>query len=107
MQHDREAGQTAGDLLEDVEAQGRRHENAVGIAGALLRLELISAVAGADGDGQRVDAGLGDELLDLFGTGVGSICSGNVDLVLNAGQGAELAFDHDAVVMGILDDLAG
>ena len=105
VQDDREARQTAGDLFEDVEAEGRRNENAVGIAGALLRLELISAVAGADGDGQRVDAGLGDEFLDLFRTGVGADCV--ADLVLDAGQGAELAFDDDAVVMGILDDLAG
>ncbi len=29
------------------------------------------------------------------------------DLVLDAGQGAELAFDDDAVVMRIFDDLAG
>ena len=78
MQDDREARHTAGYLFEDVEAEGRRHENAVGIAGALLRLELISAVAGADGDGQRVDAGLGDEFLDLFRTGVGGILRGNI-----------------------------
>ena len=72
MKHDGEAGQTAGDFLQDVEAQRRRDKDAVGIAGALLRLELVSAVAGADGDGQRIDAGLGDEFLDLLRAGVGA-----------------------------------
>ncbi len=64
-------------------------------------------MGGADCDGQGVDAGAGHELLDLLGTGVGGILGRNIDLVLNAGQGAQLAFDHDAVVMGVLDDLLG
>ena len=61
VQHDREAGQAAGDLLQHVEAQ----------LGLRAGLELIRAVAGADGDGQRVAAGAADELLDLLGVGVG------------------------------------
>ena len=36
VQHDGEAGQTLGDLLQNVEAQGRGNENAVCVAGALL-----------------------------------------------------------------------
>ena len=43
----------------------------------------------------------------LLGTGVGGIRSGNLDLVLNAGQGAQLSLDHNAVVMGILHHLTG
>ena len=105
MQNDREAGQTAGDLFEDVEAQGRRNENTVSIAGALLGLELVSAVAGADGDGQRVAAGLGDELLDLFGAGVGGLVCGDLHVVLDTGERAQLGLDDHAVVMGVLDDL--
>ena len=73
MQNDREARQTLGDFVQNVEAQRRRNEDALFVAGALLGLELVSAVGGADGDGQGVNAGLGDELLDLFGTGVGGI----------------------------------
>ena len=73
MQNDREARQTLGDFVQNVEAQRRRNEDALFVAGALLGLELVSAVRGADGDSQRVNAGLGDELLDLFGTGVGGI----------------------------------
>ncbi len=45
------------------------NQNALFIAGALLGLELISAVRRTDGDGQRVDAGLGDEFLDLLPDG--------------------------------------
>ena len=107
MQHDGEAGQTLGDLLQNVEAQRRRNEDALLVAGALLGLELVSAVAGADGDGQGVAAGLGDELLDLFGMGVGRLVRGDLDLVLDAGEGAELGLDHHAVVVGVLNDLLG
>ena len=107
VQHDREAGQTLGDFLQHVEAEGRRDQDALLIAGALLGLELVCAVAGADGDGQRVAAGLGDELLDFFGMGVGSLVCGDLHFVLDAGQRAELSFDDDAVVVRVLDDLLG
>ena len=107
MQHDGEAGQTLADLLQYVEAQRRRHQNALLIAGALLGLELIGAVAGADGDGQRVAAGLGDELLHLLRTGVGCLVGGHLDIVLDAGQGTQFGFHHDTVVMGVLHHLAG
>ena len=57
--------------------------------------------------GQRVAAGLGHELLDLLGAGVGSLVSGDLDLVLDAGQSAQLGLDHNAVIVGILHDLLG
>ena len=107
MQHDGEAGQTLGDLLQHVEAQRRRNQDALLVAGALGGSELIGAVAGADGDGQGVAAGLGDELLDLFGTGVGGILGGDLHFILHAGQGAQLGLDHNAAVVGILDHLLG
>ena len=97
VQHDGEAGQTAGDLLQHVEAQ----------LGLGAGLKLISAVAGADGDGQRVAPGLGHELLHLLGVGIGGILGGHVDLILNAGQGTQLGLHHHAVVMGILHHLTG
>ena len=65
VQNDGEAGQLGDDLLQDVEAQ----------LGVGAGLELVSAVGGADGDGQGVTAGTGDELLDLLGTGVVSVVS--------------------------------
>ena len=39
-----------------------------GVAGGRAA-ELVGAVAGADGDGQGVDAGAGDEVFGLFGVG--------------------------------------
>ena len=107
VQHDGEAGQALGYLVQDVKAQRRRHEDALLVAGALCSGELISAVAGADGNGQRVHAGAGDEFLDLFGTGIGGILCGHLDLVLHAGQRAQLALDHNAVIMGVFDNLLG
>jgi len=107
VQHDGEAGQALADLFQHVEAQGRRHQNALLVDGALLGLELIRTVAGADGDGQRVAAGLGHELLHLLGTGIGRLVSGHLHLVLDTGQGAQLGFHHNTVVVGILHHLLG
>ena len=63
VQHDGETGQTLRDLLENVEAQ----------LGLRAGLELVRAVAGADGDGEAVAAGAGHEFLDVLGTGVGAV----------------------------------
>ena len=54
VENDGEAGQTLDDLVQDVKAQGRGNQLALLIAGALSGGELVSAVAGADGDGQGV-----------------------------------------------------
>ena len=62
---------------------------------------------GADGDSERIDAGAGDELLDLFGTGVGGILCGDVHIVLDAGELAELTLNDDAVCVSIFNDLLG
>ena len=93
VQNDGEAGQTLGDFFQNVEAQSGGNQNALLVDGALLGGELVSAVAGADGDGQTVTAGAGYELFDFLGTGVGSALSGNIDLILDAGQGAQLSLD--------------
>ena len=77
------------------------------VAGALVGGELVGAVAGADGDGQGVAPGLGDELLHLFGMGVVGLLGGDLHVVLNAGQRAQLGLHHHAVVVGVLDHLAG
>ena len=105
MQHDGEAGQTLGDFLEHVEAQRGRNENALFVHGALLGLELVSAVARADGDGEGIAAGLGNEFLNLLGAGVGRLMRGDLDLILDAGERAEFGLDHNAVVVRVFDDL--
>ncbi len=96
MQHDRKAGNAALDLFEDIEAQRRRLL-------AFGHLELVGAVAGADGDRQRIDAGLLDELFHLLRLGVGRLLG--LDLVLDAGQNTELALDGDVELAGVFDDL--
>ena len=58
MQHDGEAGELLLDLGQDVETQFGRNEDTLGVAGALLGLELVGAVRRTDRDGQRVYAGL-------------------------------------------------
>ena len=85
------------------------------VAGGLAR-ELVGAVAGADGNRQRIDAGAGDEVLGLLGVGehhvVRELACG-AHAVLLAGlagferaQATELAFDRDADRVRHLADLA-
>ena len=107
MQNDREARQTLGNFLEYVETQRRRNEDALLVAGALLRGELVSAVGGADCDSQGVTAGAGYELLNLFRMGVGGILSGNLYVILYASEGAELSLNNNAVCVSVLYDLLG
>ena len=74
---------------------------AVGLFG-----ELVSAVAGADGDGQRVDAGQLGKLDRLVG--VGDVLQARADravAVFNAAQHADLALHGDAALMGEVDHL--
>ena len=97
MQHNGETGQALGDFLQHVKAQLRLGAG----------LELVCAVAGTDGNGQGVTARLGHELLHLLGMRVGGILSTDIHFILNAGQGAQLRFHDNAVVMGILHHLAG
>ena len=107
MEHDGEPRQAPDDLIQDVEAQRRGNELPLLIAGALSGSELVSAVAGADGDGQGITAGAGDELLHLFRTGVMGVFGRHIDLVLHACQSAQLGLHHYAVVVGILHHLLG
>ena len=60
MEHDGEPRQAPDDLIQDVEAQRRGNQLPLLIAGALSGSELVSAVAGADGDGQGITAGAGE-----------------------------------------------
>ena len=64
-------------------------------------------MARADGDGETVAAGAGHELLHVLGTGVGAVLGFNVNVVLHAGERTQLRLDDDAVVVRVLNDLAG
>ena len=62
---------------------------------------------GADSDSERIAAGALDKFLNVLGTGVGRILCRDLDLVLNAGESAKLCFDDNAVIVSVLNDLAG
>ena len=64
-------------------------------------------MAGADGDGQTIHPRGLDELLYLVGVGVGGVGGGDVHVVLDAGQTAQLPFHHHAVGVGVLHHLTG
>ena len=64
-------------------------------------------MAGANGDGQAVHPGGPDKFLHLLRVGVGGVLGGDVHVVLNAGQAAQLPFHHHAVGVGILHHLTG
>ena len=107
MEYDRESGQTLADLFQNVETQRRRNEHTVGIARALLRLELVRAVAGADGDGEGIHAGLCHKFFHFFRTRVGGILRRYLYVVLYARQSAQLTLDDDTSFVRIFHDLAG
>jgi hypothetical protein len=92
-----------GQALVDGDEHVHLEDGAVGLLG-----ELVSAVAGADGDGQGVDAGALGELDCLVGVGdvVEAAAAGAV-AVFNAAQHADFAFDGDAALVRVVDHLAG
>ena len=87
-----------GQLLVDLLDQVHREHVAVG-----LGRELVRAVARADRDRERVDAGLLDEVDRLVG--VGEVHLAGAVAVLDAAERAELALDADALRVRRLDDL--
>ena len=96
------------DLLDHVHGQNRA---------VRLARELVGAVRGAHGDGERVDLGARDEIHGLIRIGqqlvVGELALGAVAVLLLAHAGleraehAEFAFDRDADPMRHVDDAAG
>ena len=91
-------GQALVDLDQDVHLE----DGAVGLFG-----KFVSAMAGADGDGQGVDAGALGKLDSLVGVGdVLEARAARAVAVFNAAQHADFAFDRDAARVGKLDHLA-
>ena len=107
MQYDREARQTLDALFQYVETQRRRNQNAVLVASALLRSELVCAMGSTDSDCQRVTTGAGNEFLYFFRMGVALVARLNNNFVLDASQSAQLSLDNYAVVMCVLNNLLG
>ncbi|MCY1203348.1 hypothetical protein D9M72_148500 [compost metagenome] len=108
MHHQVGVGQAGVDFLD----AGDRQD----VAGGLAR-ELVGAVAGADGDGQRVQLGLAHEIGRLFRIGQqlihGQLAVGAVAVFLVAlhgfqrTQAAQLAFDRHAQLVRDVHDLLG
>jgi len=92
VQHDREAREPPGHLVEDVEPQGR------GLL-SRLHLELVGPMAGADADGQAVHARARDKVLHLLRLGVAGRLV--LHLVLDARQHAQLALHRHVVLVGV------
>ena len=61
-------------------------------------------MAGADSDGQGIDARAGYKFFDFFRTGIVSFMSSDFDIIFDAGQLAQFAFDDDAVSVCIFND---
>ena len=97
MENNREAGQFFFDFLQNVKTKLR----------FLTGFKFVSAVACADGDCQRVNAGSGHEIINLFGFGEVSIFRADVDVIFNTGKLAEFAFHDNAAGMRIVHDLFG
>lgn len=90
MQDERVTGHQAADLFEAFEVE-------LGFT-----LEFVRAVAGADGDGERVAAGTLHELHGLIGIGIDAVLGR--DVFLNPGKAAQLGFHPDAVGVGVFHD---
>jgi hypothetical protein len=108
VHHQVGVGQLLVDLADGVDGEHR--------AGGLAA-ELVGAVAGADGDGQRVHLGGGDERGGFDGIGqelvVAQLAHGPVAVfllafaVLEGAEAAQLTFDRHALLVGGFDDGAG
>ena len=97
MENNREAGQFFFDFLQNVKTKLR----------FLTGFKFVSTVACADGDCQRVNAGSGHEIINLFGFGEVGIFRADVDVIFNAGKLTEFAFHDNAAGMRIVHDLFG
>ena len=106
MENDRESRELLLDSLENIECEWRWNETSgLLVAGALLRLELVSAVGGTDGNGEGVATGLLYEVDNLLRLGVMRRLVRN--LILNAGKNSELSLNGNIILVGVLHDLPG
>ena len=97
MQNYRESGQASFDILKNVKSELRLRAG----------FELICAVRGADSYCERIAACALNKFLHILGTGVGRVLSFYVDLVLYPRESTELSLNDNAVIVSVLNDLAG
>ena len=71
----------------------------------MFGFKLVRAVRSADSDSKRVNARFGNEFVNFFGAGVRTYRVAY--FVFDAGESAEFAFDHNAVVMCVFNNLFG
>ena len=104
VEDDREARQAFLKTSEDVRREVGRYEDAVARAqralpGVNLKAPWLVPIAMA-----RSDARAGYEFFDFFRTRVVSFVGSDFDIVFDAGQLAEFAFDDDAVSVCVFND---
>ena len=89
MEDDGEIGQALAHLFQNVKAQ----------LGLLAGLELVSAVAGADSNRQRVTTGAFYEFLYFFRTSVASVVVRNINFIFNTSQSTQFSFNDNAIIL--------
>ena len=97
VQNDRESGKSSGYFLKDVQTK----------LGIRAGFELVSAVACADRDRQRVNSCSLNELFDLVGICEHSLVGVNTYSILDAGECSELSLNYYAVLVSIVSNLLG
>ncbi len=97
MQHNREAGQAAFHLSQNVKTQ----------LGLGARLKFVGSVAGADGNGQGIHTGAAHKFFHLRWVGVGAVRFAHIHVIFHAGQAAQFALHRHAVLVGVIHHLLG
>ncbi len=73
----------------------------------LVAFEFVSAVAGADGGGERIATGALDEFDDFIGVGQAGVAFIDDDIFLDAAEFTEFGFNAQTFGMGAIDDAFG
>ena len=97
VQDDGEPGQPVHDFLQDIKAQLR----------FLAGFKFESAMAGANGNGQRIDAGAVYKILNLVRVSIIGLVGFHADFVFHAGELTQFAFNGDAACMCIIHHFFG
>ena len=95
MQYKREARQHVGNFFKAGKIKFR------------FAFKFVSAVAGADSDSQRVNAGTFYKFNCLVRVGVGSVFGVYFNCVFNTGKAAEFCFNNNAFVVGVVNNTFG
>ena len=94
MKNDGEVGETFGNLFQNIEPKHR----------FLARFEFECAVAGSDGDSQRVNACTVNKFFYFIGMCIFCIFCRYVYIIFHACQLSQFAFNHNAFGMSIFND---